>query len=781
MDKISLIDVNKPEKVKDVINELIDNQTATPEVTKEDVGLSNVDNTSDADKPVSIYQRTYIDSQDEKSVKLSSDTAQTIDSDLTIAEGCALSAQQSDGENVNVASVTSTDTEKLVVGDTKIPLILEYSQSNSISNPQVIYLDSTDIERTDYLALLSDVTALEDKLNDVIAQKASLQIVSALPTTDINESVLYLVAKTNATTNNSYDEYVYVNGEWEYLGLRKIDLTDYYTKAETDAQISSLSASVGSRIQSLEGSVNALSNQINETNCNTISTAVKESLAEDFSTVNANIDALSTQISSGSSAIEIDTSHLNSLIESLEFVASKRKYYEPLPENYEVADASTYTVTSIQDTMKGEFIAGLETIPTYSLPFVYFTAQVGCLYCLEINNTMYSYKKDTKTIKVYLNGELVKTLTVPTASDSYSSSQLANITYGFLATQEYNELKLEYISNTNNSFIPKLVSVTLHGPNGKINSCIPKFKVERVFDNYYIYKRDNISYLSFITPIDNPEILPNSSQSFITNGYTQIGATMNKPASSDGVLVGIYDMYANAKNIAVGKVNGSETGTNSAHTYIYAIMMGFQYESNTMLFCFALNSANTLLQGNVSNSNAPTFYSVKHTVEGKIVKLTQICELTNVPFTYMRMVGVTLDNNDNYLLYQKSGSTYKSLYIGKGDRWNMGIVAKNLNGTNVRLILRSYMYRNNQWLREEFLIYNTGTTMTVTKLDSYLLEGNYDFVYCGANNDFFSQTNGDFSLNKHLPVDYTEYITFQTKDTTDETTDENTEEIPRLT
>ena len=140
---------------------------------------------------------------------------------------------------------------------------------------------------------------------------------------------------------------------------------------------------------------------------------------------------------------------------------------------------------------------------------------------------MYSYKKDTKMIKVYLNGELVECLTAPVESDYYSMTQLANISYGFLATQEYYELKLEYFSSINNSFVPKPVRITLHGPNGKIHTCIPKFKVERVFDKYYIYKKDNTTYQCYITSIDEPEIFPNSTKTYFSNGYTQINATAN--------------------------------------------------------------------------------------------------------------------------------------------------------------------------------------------------------------------------------------------------------------
>lgn len=64
MDNLSLIDVNKPEKVKSTLNTLINYMNdlgSIPTVTKESIGLGNVDNTSDINKPMSTPTKNYID------------------------------------------------------------------------------------------------------------------------------------------------------------------------------------------------------------------------------------------------------------------------------------------------------------------------------------------------------------------------------------------------------------------------------------------------------------------------------------------------------------------------------------------------------------------------------------------------------------------------------------------------------------------------------------------------------------------------------------------------
>lgn len=55
------------------------------------------------------------------------------------------------------------------------------------------------------------------------------EIVASLPTTEIQEDTIYLLPITPDEDDNNYEEYIYVNGEWELLGKIgvHIDLSDY--------------------------------------------------------------------------------------------------------------------------------------------------------------------------------------------------------------------------------------------------------------------------------------------------------------------------------------------------------------------------------------------------------------------------------------------------------------------------------------------------------------------------------------------------------------------------
>lgn len=54
-------------------------------------------------------------------------------------------------------------------------------------------------------------------------------IVQTLPTENIDESAIYLVPSEEPTTQDLYQEYMYINNQWELLGQKQIvvDLTDY--------------------------------------------------------------------------------------------------------------------------------------------------------------------------------------------------------------------------------------------------------------------------------------------------------------------------------------------------------------------------------------------------------------------------------------------------------------------------------------------------------------------------------------------------------------------------
>lgn len=74
---------------------------------------------------------------------------------------------------------------------------------------------------------------------DISIDLTLYRIVASLPTTDIDNTKIYLVVNTESEPNNEYIEYIYVNNKWEELGKYKaeVDLSPYYTKTEIDAKL----------------------------------------------------------------------------------------------------------------------------------------------------------------------------------------------------------------------------------------------------------------------------------------------------------------------------------------------------------------------------------------------------------------------------------------------------------------------------------------------------------------------------------------------------------------
>lgn len=73
----------------------------------------------------------------------------------------------------------------------------------------------------------------------------SYQVVSELPTTDISTTTIYLLARASSSSQpDVYDEYLYVNSQWEIIGSTSTDLSNYYTKTEVDTKLGGMSLSV---------------------------------------------------------------------------------------------------------------------------------------------------------------------------------------------------------------------------------------------------------------------------------------------------------------------------------------------------------------------------------------------------------------------------------------------------------------------------------------------------------------------------------------------------------
>lgn len=81
----------------------------------------------------------------------------------------------------------------------------------------------------------------------------NLLIVNELPLVG-SEDTLYFVPKTDTEESDMYDEYVWINNDWELVGTKQItvDLSDYYTKQEVNnlipTQLSELSGDSTHRV-----------------------------------------------------------------------------------------------------------------------------------------------------------------------------------------------------------------------------------------------------------------------------------------------------------------------------------------------------------------------------------------------------------------------------------------------------------------------------------------------------------------------------------------------------
>lgn len=108
---------------------------------------------------------------------------------------------------------------------------------------------------------LKSETYTKEELDNKISAipKFSIEVVTSLPASNISDTTVYLVASGDEE-DNLYTEYIYVNGEWEYLGKQTVDLTGYvkrtelsayYTRTEIDSLLTTIRNSIPTKLSQL--------------------------------------------------------------------------------------------------------------------------------------------------------------------------------------------------------------------------------------------------------------------------------------------------------------------------------------------------------------------------------------------------------------------------------------------------------------------------------------------------------------------------------------------------
>ena len=83
---------------------------------------------------------------------------------------------------------------------------------------------------------------IDNKIASIVT--TTFEVVDELPEQG-ESNVIYLVPNEQSA-DNEYEEYIWVNNNWELIGTTKVDLTPYYTSSQVDALINPINNSVTS-------------------------------------------------------------------------------------------------------------------------------------------------------------------------------------------------------------------------------------------------------------------------------------------------------------------------------------------------------------------------------------------------------------------------------------------------------------------------------------------------------------------------------------------------------
>lgn len=117
-----------------------------------------------------------------------------------------------------------TDNDNVAYKD-EIPDVSEFI--TRAVNDLVNYYTKSQIDTT--------VSGLQAQISAI--PKFAISVVTALPTTDISETTIYLLKTSTTETGNLYTEYIYINGSWESLGTQTLDLTGYAKESWVETKI----------------------------------------------------------------------------------------------------------------------------------------------------------------------------------------------------------------------------------------------------------------------------------------------------------------------------------------------------------------------------------------------------------------------------------------------------------------------------------------------------------------------------------------------------------------
>ena len=265
---------------------------------------------------------------------------------------------------------------------------------------------------------LKSQTYTQTEINNLISviPKFAIAVVNSLPTQDISTTTIYLVPSTSETTD-MYKEYIYVNNAWELLGIQKADLTNYYTKSETDGLLANKADS---------STVSTLSTQVG-TNTNNIST-------------------LNTTVAGKADSSTIGT--LSNLT-----TTTKTDVVSAINE----VNTRGISVTTLYSSSEGtqSSIVLSSSAANYEYIEIFFKSNDADLSSRKV------YSPDGKQVELSATLYNSSGFYIKTAWLLISGTNVTWVTYGFARLRDNNEVS---VTNTNNLYVTRIVGINYGAP-----------------------------------------------------------------------------------------------------------------------------------------------------------------------------------------------------------------------------------------------------------------------------------------------------------------------------
>ena len=310
-------------------------------------------------------------------------------------------------------------------------------------------------------------TYSQAEINALIAAVKQFRYVSVqtLPTASADTmNVIYLVPSTNPKTQNAKDEFITISAtdqgtttySWEQIGTTTIDLSDYYTKAQTDAAITA----------ALNTALAAYSTTV-EMNA-AIASAIAAALA-DYSTTTQVGQLIATALEAYYTKQEVDAliqDFITASVNNLVNYYLKSETFTKAEVNALIATVKQFRYQSVAElpTASAETVGIIYLVPssnpeTHNVKDEYIT-----LTTTEEEVTTYSWEQIGSTT-VDLSGYYTSTQTdaaitaaINAALTSYSTTQQMNAAIvsaltAYYTKQEVDALIANFITNTVNNLV----------------------------------------------------------------------------------------------------------------------------------------------------------------------------------------------------------------------------------------------------------------------------------------------------------------------------------------